>query len=100
MFFVFSVVVLAEFLKCRIFFYLSQSVCGHFLASLVICLAGKFDEVYSKLVDANPNMVVFKKEDIPKHFHYQHNIRIMPILIEAKEGWTVVQNRTRPFMCT
>ncbi|TMS12272.1 Ectonucleotide pyrophosphatase/phosphodiesterase family member 5 [Larimichthys crocea] len=59
---------------------------------------GKFDEVYSKLVDANPNMVVFKKEDIPKHFHYQHNIRIMPILIEAKEGWTIMQNRTGAFM--
>ncbi|XP_038582639.1 ectonucleotide pyrophosphatase/phosphodiesterase family member 5 [Micropterus salmoides] len=59
---------------------------------------GKLDEVYSKLVDANPNMVVYKKEDIPEHFHYQHNIRIMPILIEAKEGWTIMQNRTGPFM--
>lgn len=55
---------------------------------------GKLDEVYSKLVDANPNMVVYKKEDIPEHFHYQHNIRIMPILIESKEGWTIMQNRT------
>ncbi|XP_070705889.1 ectonucleotide pyrophosphatase/phosphodiesterase family member 5 [Pempheris klunzingeri] len=59
---------------------------------------GKFDEVYDKLVNANPNMVVYKKEDIPKHFHYQHNVRIMPILIEAKEGWTVMQKRKRPFM--
>lgn len=66
----------------------------------IICLAGKLDEVYSKLVDANPNMVVYKKEDIPAHFHYQHNVRIMPILIEAKEGWTIMQNRTGPFMCT
>lgn len=59
---------------------------------------GKLEEVYSKLEDANPNMVVFKKENIPEHFHYQHNIRIMPIIIEAKEGWTVVQNRSSPFM--
>uniref|UniRef100_A0A673B5U5 Ectonucleotide pyrophosphatase/phosphodiesterase 5 n=2 Tax=Sphaeramia orbicularis TaxID=375764 RepID=A0A673B5U5_9TELE len=59
---------------------------------------GKFEEVYSKLVDANPYMAVYKKEDIPEHFHYQHNIRIMPILIEAQEGWTIVQNRTNPFM--
>ncbi|KAA8583350.1 hypothetical protein FQN60_015896 [Etheostoma spectabile] len=59
---------------------------------------GKFDEVYSKLADANPNMMVYKKEDIPEHFHYQHNIRIMPILIESKEGWTILQNRTAPFM--
>ncbi|XP_022626104.1 ectonucleotide pyrophosphatase/phosphodiesterase family member 5 [Seriola dumerili] len=59
---------------------------------------GKLDEVYSKLVDANPNMVVYKKEEIPNHFHYQHNVRIMPIIVEAKEGWTVMQNRTGPFM--
>lgn len=64
-----------------------------------ICLAGKLDEVYSKLADANPNMAVYKKEDIPAHFHYQHNVRIMPILIEAKEGWTIMLNRTGPFMC-
>ncbi|KAI4801741.1 hypothetical protein KUCAC02_019616, partial [Chaenocephalus aceratus] len=59
---------------------------------------GKLDEIYDKLVDVNPNMVVYKKEDIPELFHYQHNVRIMPILIAAKEGWTVMQNRTGPFM--
>uniref|UniRef100_A0A3Q3VLH1 Uncharacterized protein n=1 Tax=Mola mola TaxID=94237 RepID=A0A3Q3VLH1_MOLML len=59
---------------------------------------GKLDEVYSKLVDANPNMAVYKKEDIPAHFHYQHNARIMPILIEAKEGWTIMQNRSGHFI--
>lgn len=58
---------------------------------------GKLDEVYGKLMDANPNMLVYKKDDIPKHFHYQHNIRIMPILIESKEGWTIMQNRSGPF---
>lgn len=55
--------------------------------------------MYSKLVDANPNMMVYKKESIPAHFHYQHNSRIMPILLEAKEGWTIMQNRSGTFMC-
>ncbi|XP_034435461.1 ectonucleotide pyrophosphatase/phosphodiesterase family member 5 [Hippoglossus hippoglossus] len=59
---------------------------------------GKLDEVYDKLVDANPNMAVYKKEDIPERFHYQHNRRIMPIILEAKEGWTILQNRTGSFM--
>ncbi|AWP19758.1 putative ectonucleotide pyrophosphatase/phosphodiesterase family member 5 [Scophthalmus maximus] len=59
---------------------------------------GKLDEVYNKLADANPNMEVHKKEEIPEQFHYQHNIRIMPIILEAKEGWTIMQNRTGPFM--
>ncbi|XP_065820064.1 ectonucleotide pyrophosphatase/phosphodiesterase family member 5 [Labrus bergylta] len=58
----------------------------------------KLEEVYDKLVDANQNMLVYKKENIPQHFHYQHNIRIMPIIIEAREGWTIVQNRSSPFM--
>lgn len=65
---------------------------------LVICLVGKLDEVYRMLADANPNMVVYRKDDIPEHFHYQHSVRIMPILLEAKEGWTIMQNRTGLFM--
>ncbi|XP_028858742.1 ectonucleotide pyrophosphatase/phosphodiesterase family member 5 [Denticeps clupeoides] len=59
---------------------------------------GYFDEVYSSLLDANPNMMVYKKEDVPEHFHYKHNIRIMPILLEAKEGWSIVKNRSGDFM--
>lgn len=55
--------------------------------------------MYSKLADANPNMMVYKKESIPAHFHYQHHSRIMPILLEAKEGWTIMQNRSGTFMC-
>lgn len=59
---------------------------------------GKLEDVYNKLKDANPYMAVYKKEDIPAHYHYQHSVRIMPILLEAQEGWTIVQNRTAPFM--
>ncbi|XP_014914974.1 ectonucleotide pyrophosphatase/phosphodiesterase family member 5 [Poecilia latipinna] len=59
---------------------------------------GKLDEVYAMLADANPNMVAYRKDNIPEHFHYQHNVRIMPILLEAKEGWTIMQNRTGLFM--
>lgn len=68
-------------------------------SSRLCCPTGKLDEVYSKLVDANPNMMVYKKESIPAHFHYQHNSRIMPILLEAKEGWTIMQNRSGTFLC-
>ncbi|TSK58098.1 Ectonucleotide pyrophosphatase/phosphodiesterase family member 5 [Bagarius yarrelli] len=59
---------------------------------------GKFHEVYNMLENANPNMVVYKKENIPKYFHYTHNVRILPIIIEVKEGWTIVQNKTGSFM--
>lgn len=60
---------------------------------------GKLEEVYSLLKNANPNMVVYKKEEIPDHYHYRHNVRIMPLIIEVKEGWTVMQNRNGSFMC-
>ncbi|XP_026089371.1 ectonucleotide pyrophosphatase/phosphodiesterase family member 5-like isoform X1 [Carassius auratus] len=59
---------------------------------------GKLEEVYSLLKNANPNMLVYKKEEIPDHYHYRHNVRIMPLIIEAKEGWTVMQNRNASFM--
>ncbi|XP_029903094.1 ectonucleotide pyrophosphatase/phosphodiesterase family member 5 [Myripristis murdjan] len=59
---------------------------------------GHFEDVYSKLADANPHMMVYKKVEVPEHLHYKHNIRIMPIIIEAQEGWTVMQNRTGRFM--
>uniref|UniRef100_A0A673N5P3 Ectonucleotide pyrophosphatase/phosphodiesterase 5 n=1 Tax=Sinocyclocheilus rhinocerous TaxID=307959 RepID=A0A673N5P3_9TELE len=56
------------------------------------------EEVYNSLKNANPNMVVYKKEEIPDHYHYRHNVRIMPLIIEVKEGWTVMQNRNGSFM--
>lgn len=59
---------------------------------------GKLEEVYNSLKNANPNMVVYKKEEIPDHFHYRHNVRIMPLIIEVKEGWTVMQDRNGSFM--
>ena len=62
--------------------------------------SGWLEEVYSSLLDANPRLKVYKKEDIPEYFHYRHNERIMPILLEAEEGWTIVQNRSGTFMCT
>ncbi|XP_048842180.1 ectonucleotide pyrophosphatase/phosphodiesterase family member 5 [Brienomyrus brachyistius] len=59
---------------------------------------GKFDEVYSTLVSASSNMIVYKKDDILDRFGYKHNDRIMPIIIEAKEGWTIVQNKNGSFV--
>ncbi|KAJ3604853.1 hypothetical protein NHX12_026905 [Muraenolepis orangiensis] len=59
---------------------------------------GRLEEVYSALLGVNPHLSVYKKEDIPEHLHYSHNARIMPLLLEAQEGWTIVQNRSGPMM--
>lgn len=88
-----KIIELDEYVSSDLYFWVDKSpVVG------IVPNEGKLEEVYSKLVDANPYMAVYKKEEIPVHYHYQHNLRIMPILLEAQEGWTIVQNRTAPFM--
>ncbi|XP_038655848.1 ectonucleotide pyrophosphatase/phosphodiesterase family member 5 [Scyliorhinus canicula] len=62
--------------------------------SAILPKNGKYDEVYNALVNAHPNMTVYKKEDIPDRFHYKHNVRIQPIIAVADEGWTINQNKT------
>ncbi|KAL8576299.1 hypothetical protein ACOMHN_006222 [Nucella lapillus] len=42
-----------------------------------------------------PHASVYRREDVPVHFHYSRNERIMPIIIIAEEGWTVSTNVTR-----
>lgn len=51
-------------------------------------LAGKEDEVYNALLNV-PNLHVYWKEDIPEDYHYTHNRRIMPIVIEADLGYAI-----------
>lgn len=60
---------------------------------------GKLDEVYESLVNAHPNMTVYKKEEIPSRLHYKHNSRIQPVLAVADIGWEIVKNKTDPFLC-
>ncbi|KYO34116.1 ectonucleotide pyrophosphatase/phosphodiesterase family member 5 [Alligator mississippiensis] len=59
---------------------------------------GKLDEVYESLVNAHPNMTVYKKEEIPSRLHYKHNSRIQPVLAVADIGWEIVKNKTDPFL--
>ena len=41
----------------------------------------------------NSHVKVWKKEDIPKQFHYSNNDRIPPILLMPDDGWFLV-NKT------
>ncbi|KAM4835426.1 ectonucleotide pyrophosphatase/phosphodiesterase family member 5 isoform 1-T2 [Thomomys bottae] len=59
---------------------------------------GKFDEVYEALADAHPNLTVYKREEIPKRWHYRHNERIQPIIAVADEGWYILQNKSDDFL--
>ncbi|KAM8809723.1 ectonucleotide pyrophosphatase/phosphodiesterase family member 5 isoform 1-T2 [Eudromia elegans] len=59
---------------------------------------GKLDEVYEALVNAHPNMTVYKKEQIPNRLHYKHNSKIQPILALADKGWEIVHNKSDHFL--
>ncbi|NXD15207.1 ENPP5 phosphodiesterase, partial [Nothocercus nigrocapillus] len=59
---------------------------------------GKLDEVYEALVNAHPNMTVYKKEQIPDRLHYKHNSKIQPVLALADKGWEIVHNKSDHFL--
>lgn len=50
---------------------------------------GKKEEIYKALVNANPHLAVYYKEDIPERLHFQNNNRITPIIGIADEGWSI-----------
>ncbi len=50
---------------------------------------GRVDAIVKNLTGVD-HITVYRKEDIPEHFHYKNNRRIMPILIIADDEWLVV----------
>ena len=60
--------------------------------SMMVAAPGRLDELYKNL-SAIPHLRTFKKQAIPDEWHYKHNRRILPILIVADEGWTIVKVR-------
>lgn len=50
---------------------------------------GKEQEVYNALKNAHPNLTVYKKEEIPEHFHIRKHERIQPIVLLADLGFNI-----------
>ncbi|KAJ8363917.1 hypothetical protein SKAU_G00127480 [Synaphobranchus kaupii] len=50
---------------------------------------GKEQQVYDALVNAHPNLTVYKKEEIPESFHIAKNSRIQPIVLMADLGYNL-----------
>ena len=53
---------------------------------------GQEDNVYAALKEV-PNLIVYRKAEIPDEFHYKQNRRVMPILIMAPEGYSLCNNK-------
>ncbi|XP_076873879.1 ectonucleotide pyrophosphatase/phosphodiesterase family member 7 isoform X2 [Brachyhypopomus gauderio] len=50
---------------------------------------GKEQEVFDALRNAHPNLTVYKKEDIPEHFHIAKNSRIQDIVLIGDLGFNL-----------
>jgi hypothetical protein len=59
-------------------------------------LEGHEDDVYKKLQQVE-HLTVYKKEDIPKEFHYSNSRRITPIVVTAALGFHICQNASACF---
>ncbi|XP_076802715.1 ectonucleotide pyrophosphatase/phosphodiesterase family member 5-like [Clavelina lepadiformis] len=53
---------------------------------------GYLDSVYEDLLKIGPYASVWKREDIPAHFHYNNNNRIPPVLVAVKDKWLLLNN--------
>ena len=66
------------------------------LATLVLPLLlfkGKLEELY-QLLKKVPHLSVYKKDEIPRDYHYQYNARILDLVVTADVGWDVYLNST------
>eukprot|EP00794_Sanderia_malayensis_P017427 gene17427-19171_t len=49
----------------------------------------------AKLNGSNQHMEVYKKEDLPEHFHFKHENRTTPLILVADEEWQVHARRIK-----
>ncbi|CAK9302655.1 unnamed protein product [Gordionus sp. m RMFG-2023] len=55
----------------------------------------KIDMLYNKLYKANvPQMLIYKKKDIPLKFRYKNNGRIGDLILLGQPGWNLVRTKT------
>jgi len=50
------------------------------------------EHVYEGLKDFSEHAKVWRAQEIPVQFHYNHNDRIPPVLIMPDDGWFLVNN--------
>ncbi|XP_062979510.1 ectonucleotide pyrophosphatase/phosphodiesterase family member 7 [Elgaria multicarinata webbii] len=56
---------------------------------LLLPKPGKLEQVYEALVNAHPNLHVYKKEEFPGRFHYANNTRITPLVLYGDPGYVI-----------
>jgi predicted AlkP superfamily pyrophosphatase or phosphodiesterase len=50
---------------------------------------GDHEGLYRQLAGAHPKLAVYRKEELPRHWHYGTHSRVTPVVAVAAEGWTI-----------
>lgn len=59
-------------------------------SSMILPKEGRVDKLYNSLKEANiKGLQIFKKEDIPEHYHFKHNRYVLPLFILADKGYYI-----------
>jgi predicted AlkP superfamily pyrophosphatase or phosphodiesterase len=59
-------------------------------------VAGADAEVWASLSKPRPHVVCWRKQDIPKRFHYGSHPRVPPFFCLAESGWTITNPAREP----
>jgi predicted AlkP superfamily pyrophosphatase or phosphodiesterase len=55
----------------------------------VVPKPGKEAAVYAALAKAHPQLKVYRKGEVPAHFHFNSHARITPLVLVAEPGWSI-----------
>ena len=53
------------------------------------CEDSEIDSIFNLINNKHPQLSIYKKQDIPKRFHYSNNRRIAPIVGILENGWSL-----------
>lgn len=56
----------------------------------IMATPGKIDTIMDSLKNVE-HLEVYKRQDVPDHWHYSNNKRILDIVAVAEEGWVIVK---------
>lgn len=56
---------------------------------LLLPKPGKLEQVYEALKNAHPKLHVYKKEELPRRFHYSNHPRITPLVLYGDAGYVI-----------
>ena len=54
------------------------------------------ETIYRQLAGHHPHLTVYRKDEIPRRYHYRDHRRIAPVIAVADEGWVITSRERDP----